>query len=209
MFELQLVNGGKRYNAEWIFKGLDLTIKSGDSVVFLGGNGSGKSTTLRTLFGYAPLSSGGLEYRKDGKEVKQPEAYKFFSYCAPYLDLYEELTLNELANFHFRLKPILPELSDEKPADLFGLGRAADKQIKYFSSGMKQRVRLGLGIMSDSDVIFLDEPTVNLDREAIEWYGEIVEKYRGDRIILVASNRQEHEYFFCRQKIEIENYKPA
>lgn len=209
MFELELKDGGKRYQAEWIFKGLDLNLKSGDAVVFLGGNGSGKSTTLRTLFGYAPLSKGKLEYRKDNELIKQSEAYRHFSYCAPYLDLYEELTLTELSHFHFRLKPILPELSEQKPADLFELGRAADKQIKYFSSGMKQRVRLGLGIMSQSDVIFLDEPTVNLDREAIDWYSEIVEKYRGNRMILVASNRQEHEYFFCRQKIEIENFKPA
>ncbi len=208
MFEIDLKNAGKRYNSEWIFKNLNATFQSGSATVLLGGNGSGKSTALRSVFGYAPLSKGEITYQSDGKTIKQSEAYKYFSICAPYLELYEELTLDELAKFHFSLKPALPNISVSDFSELIDLKIAADKPVKYFSSGMKQRVRIGLALMSDVEAIFLDEPTSNLDRKAIEWYRSTVEEFRMNRILLVASNQQEDEYFFCDEKIEIEKFKP-
>ncbi|MCZ4409365.1 ATP-binding cassette domain-containing protein [Cryomorphaceae bacterium 1068] len=208
MFEIDLKKAGKRYNSEWIFKNLSATFRSGSATVILGGNGSGKSTALRSVFGYAPLSSGEIAYQFDGKNIKQSEAYKYFSICAPYLELYEELTLEELAKFHFSLKPALPKISIADFSELIDLKSAADKPVKYFSSGMKQRVRIGLAMMSDVKAIYFDEPTSNLDRKAIDWYRSTIEEFRMDRIILVASNQQEDEYFFCDEKIEIEKFKP-
>jgi ABC-type multidrug transport system ATPase subunit len=208
MFEIDLNKAGKRYNSEWIFKNLSATFQSGSATVILGGNGSGKSTALRSVFGYAPLSAGEITYHFDGKNIRQSEAYKHFSICAPYLELYEELTLDELAKFHFSLKPALPQVSISNFSELIDLKRAADKPVKYFSSGMKQRVRIGLALMSDVKAIYLDEPTSNLDRKAIDWYRSTIEEFRMDRIILVASNQQEDEYFFCDEKIEIEKFKP-
>lgn len=209
MFEIDLIQGGKRFNAEWIFRSLDLNLKSGDRVVFIGGNGSGKSTALRTLLGYGTLSEGTLTYRKDGKNIKQPDLYTHVSYCAPYLDLYEELTLKEFAKFHFSLKPGLEEMGESDFAELIELEKAADKPIKFFSSGMKQRVRLGIALFSLVDVVFLDEPTVNLDSKAIDWYGNMIEKFKNNRIFIVASNNEKREFFFCDRKIEIEKYRPA
>ncbi|MFT6997532.1 MAG: ABC-type multidrug transport system ATPase subunit [Cryomorphaceae bacterium] len=208
MFEIGLKNAGKRYNSEWIFKNLHATFRSGSATVFLGGNGSGKSTALRSVFGYAPLSAGEVVYRLGGKTIKQSEAYKYFSICAPYLELYEELTLDELAKFHFSLKPSIQQIKVSDFSELIDLKRAANKPVKYFSSGMKQRVRIGLAVMSDVKAIFLDEPTSNLDRKAIDWYRSTIEEFRMDRILLVASNQQEDEYFFCEEKIEIEKFKP-
>lgn len=208
MFEIDLKKVGKRYNAEWIFKNLSATFRSGSATVILGGNGSGKSTALRTVFGYAPVSAGEITYQFDGKNIKQSEAYKYFSICAPYLELYEELTLDELAKFHFSLKPALPEILVSDFSELIDLKRANDKPVKYFSSGMKQRVRIGFAIMSDVKAIYLDEPTSNLDQKGIDWYRSTIEEFRMDRILLVASNQQEDEYFFCDEKIEIEKFKP-
>lgn len=208
MFEIDLKNAGKRYNSEWIFKNLTTTFGSGSATVILGGNGSGKSTALRSIFGYAPLSKGEILYLRNKKIIKQSEVYKHFSICAPYLELYEELTLDELAKFHFSLKPALDGFPVSNFSEFIDLKRAADKPVKYFSSGMKQRVRLGLALMSDVEAIFLDEPTSNLDRKAIEWYRDTVIEFRKDRILLVASNQQKDEYFFCEEKIEIEKFKP-
>ena len=208
MFEIDLKEAGKRYNSEWIFKNLTASFRSGSATAILGGNGSGKSTALRSVFGYAPLSKGEINYKLEGKTVKQSEAYKHFSICAPYLELYEELTLDELAKFHFSLKPALPQILVSEFSELIDLKRAANKPVKYFSSGMKQRVRIGLALMSDVKAIFLDEPTSNLDRNAIDWYRSTVEEFKMDRILLVASNQQEDEYFFCEEKIEIEKFKP-
>jgi ABC-type multidrug transport system ATPase subunit len=208
MLEIDLKKIGKRFNYEWVFRGLEGQFASGDGIAILGGNGSGKSTLLKSIFGYAPLSEGTISYAVDQALIKPSAIYRYFSICTPYLELYEELTLTELINFHFSLKPALPEISRKEIPDILDLKKAESKQIKFFSSGMKQRVRIGLAMLSDVKGIFLDEPTSNLDRKAIEWYQTMINTYGKDRILFVASNQQKDEYFFCTKKIEIENFKP-
>ncbi|MCH2216122.1 MAG: ATP-binding cassette domain-containing protein [Flavobacteriales bacterium] len=209
MFKITLKNAGKRYNYEWIFRSLEGHYCSGDTIAILGGNGSGKSTMLRSIFGYAPLSEGSIEYTKDGISIKQPEAYKHFSICAPYLELYEELTLSELVKFHFSFKSIIPDIEQMDFAAILELDKSASKQVKFFSSGMKQRVRIGLAVLSDVSAIFLDEPSSNLDQKAAKWYRNLIEKYKRERIVFVASNGQSDEYFFTQEKIDLENFKPS
>jgi len=209
MFEIKLQNAGKRYNHEWIFRSLDGEFNTGSTVAIVGGNGSGKSTALKSIFGYSPLSEGSVEYHHEGKQVKVSEVYNFFSICAPYLDLYEELTLDELVDFHFSFKSVIPEIDKKDVADILELGHSSSKQIKFFSSGMKQRVRIGLAVLSDVAAIFLDEPTSNLDQNAVRWYKDLLEEHLKERIVFVASNGQSDEYFFTTEKIEIENFKPS
>lgn len=208
MFEIELANAGKRYNRDWIFRGVDRTFESGRSYVILGGNGSGKSTFIRALIGYAPLSEGHLKFRSAGKPVKSNAAYRHVSFCSPYLELYEELTLNEMARFHFSLKPALSGITPSNFAGQIGLDHAANKAVHFFSSGMKQRVRIGLAMLSDTQAVFLDEPTSNLDRRGEDWYGEMVQNHGAGRLIAVASNHRQSEYFFCDETIEIEAHKP-
>jgi len=208
MFEIKLHQVGKRFIRDWIFRNWDAQLSSTSAYVILGGNGSGKSTALRTLLGYAPVTQGAITYHLDGKEIARTDIYRYFSFCSPYLELYEELTLTEMARFHFSLKPAFAEMTlDTFPARI-QLEKSADKQVKYFSSGMKQRLRLGLALFSNTRGVFLDEPISNLDRAGIEWYQSIVAEMRKDRLIIVASNNQGEEYQFCDQKIHIEEFKP-
>ena len=72
---------------------------------------------------------------------------------------------------------------------------------------MKQRVKLGLSILADSEILLLDEPTSNLDEKAIQWYKDLIQHYLENRIVIVASNNQKDESFFCNQEIKIEDYK--
>ena len=86
------------------------------------------------------------------------------------------------------------------------LAAAIKKQIRYYSSGMKQRVKLAQAIFSDTPCILLDEPCTNLDIDGINLYKKLVEAYTHDRMIIVSSNDVQ-EYGFCNQVIKIENYK--
>lgn len=206
---ISLTGAGKRFNRDWIFRKWDAEFTHVHSYVILGGNGSGKSTALRTLLGYAPLSEGKLTYRMDGADLPFAKAYRTMSFCSPYLELYEELTVKEMARFHFSLKAARPGIDPSDISDLIQLSSAADRPVKHLSSGMKQRLRLGLALFSDTAVVFLDEPTSNLDRRGVHWYRDTVEHTIDQRLFIVASNQQEEEYFFCSQQIHIEKFKPS
>jgi ABC-type multidrug transport system ATPase subunit len=127
------------------------------------------------------------------------------SIAAPYLELIEEFTLSELIHFHFSVKKPINNLSESAILQKSGLTHAADRRISYFSSGMKQRVRLILAILSDTPLLLLDEPLSNLDSRASEWYRALLEEFGGSRTILVSSNHQEPEYFFCNRRLLIED----
>lgn len=207
MIKIKLQQVGKRFNRDWIFRNWTTEFNPQSAYVIMGGNGSGKSTALRVLLGYAPQSEGSVSYEVHGTEITQREAYRHFSFCSPYLELYEELTLDEMAQFHFSLKPMLPQMELKDFANYVHLESSRNKPVKYFSSGMKQRLRLGLALYSDTKGVFLDEPVSNLDIFGVEWYKETVEKLKKDRLIIVASNKQENEYFFCDKSINIEDFK--
>lgn len=95
----------------------------------------------------------------------------------------------------------------EKVIEATGLIRNRNKPIKYYSSGMKQRVRLTLALLTESEVVLLDEPAANLDRKAIDWFREMVKNNSAGRIIIVCSNSQSDEHDFCSESIVIDDYK--
>lgn len=204
---VNLTDLGKRYNYEWIFRNLTYTFESGTSYAILGHNGSGKSTLLTIIAGHNLESEGQLKYTFSGKTVAQDQVYRHLSLTAPYLELVEEFTLLELIDFHSRFKPLRQNLNKEQLVDRMGLQRSKNKFVKDFSSGMKQRLKLGLAIYSDSAMLLLDEPTTNLDQEGVAWYQEHVSQNKANRLILVGSNIQ-HEYNFCDVQLRISDYHP-
>lgn len=203
---ISLSNIGKRYNYEWIFRKVDLELNLGNHYVILGGNGSGKSTFLQVVAGNLISSEGQLNYEVKQNKIPEENIFSHLSFAAPYLELYEEFTLRESIEFQGKFKAFKGNLDTKSIVELCGLEKAGDKQLKYYSSGMKQRVKLALAILADTPLLLLDEPASNLDKKAIQWYQELIKTYSSDRLILVASNQQEAEHFFCTKEISIENY---
>ncbi len=212
MIQINLNNIGKRYNYEWIFRKVNYEFSSGNNYVILGGNGSGKSTLLQVIAGNLTHSEGDSKFQSrslsgSNSVIDPDDVYKHISFCAPYLDLFEEFTLTESIDFQEKFKPFQKGLDLKKIIELTELDKSKDKQIKYYSSGMKQRVRLALAVLADTPLLLLDEPTSNLDKKAISWYQKLVTDFSKDRLIIVASNQQEYEYPFCDKQINIEDYK--
>ncbi len=204
---IKLDNIGKRYNFEWIFRNVTLDLSPEHNYVILGANGSGKSTLLQVVASNLIHSEGTIEHSVKGKKLDVDQVYKYISYAAPYLDLFEEFTLIESIEFHSKFKSFQKGLNVNEIVKLTELEKAKNKQLKYYSSGMRQRVRLALAVLSDTPLLLLDEPTSNLDKKAIDWYQRLVNDFSNDRMIIVASNQQEYEYPFCDQQISIEDYK--
>ncbi|MCW3085341.1 MAG: transporter related protein [Bacteroidetes bacterium] len=215
--QITLNNIGKRYNYEWIFRKINYELTSENNYVILGSNGSGKSTLLQVIAGNLIASEGQIEFKVQSSKVQSSIAesllideenrFHYLSYAAPYLDLLEEFTLTESIEFQAQFKPFRESLTTKQIIEITQLEKAKNKQLKYYSSGMKQRVRLALAILADTPLLLLDEPTSNLDKNAINWYQQLVNAHAADRLIVVASNQQEYEYPFCNKWISIEDYK--
>jgi ABC-type multidrug transport system ATPase subunit len=206
MIEIQLEEASKRFQYEWIFKNLSLTISQGQSIALTGSNGSGKSTLLKCISGAIPISSGHIRFKQLDKILPESDWFNFLTISAPYLELPEEFTLSELIDFHFKFKSPLNNISKEEILEIIYLEAHSDKMISQFSSGMKQRLKLGLALLSEVPIVLLDEPTSNLDRRGIEWYQNLIDQFGQNRILIVCSN-EPREYEFCQQKVVLEDYK--
>ncbi|MEH3115390.1 ABC transporter ATP-binding protein [Pedobacter terrae] len=202
---ITLQNVGRRFNKEWIFRNLSTEFTIGNSYAILGPNGSGKSTLLSVLTGSLSPSEGEISF-SDTTDIPVESIYKYISLAAPYLELVETFTLNEIIDFHFKFKNFASGLDAKKLISVLGLEKAANKQIKYFSSGMKQRTKLALACCADTPILFLDEPTSNLDVQGISWYRELIENFGKERLTIIGSN-QIQEYDFCTNYIQISDYK--
>ncbi len=205
--QISLKDVGKRYNHEWIFRGISHTFKQNEHTVIRGANGSGKSTLLQVILGSTTASEGELSYSANGIEVKVEESLSMFSLATPYLELVEEFTLIEMLEFHQKMQAFKVGLTIDSIIETLYLTGSQNKAIKYYSSGMKQRVKLGVALLSDTPFILLDEPTSNLDAAAIEWYKNLVEENKYDRIIMVCSNDQKDEFSFCEKELNLMDYK--
>lgn len=207
MLEIILENAGKQYNEDWIFRNLSHTFISGKAIVILGSNGSGKSTLLQVISSAIMPTSGNILYKMQGNSIRPEHAFRLMAIAAPYIELIEEFTMTEMISFHRRLKPLVRNMTAHDLVKICQLEHSSDKPLKYFSSGMKQRLKLALAIMSDTPALLLDEPVSNLDREAIAWYQDLVENNRRDRLLVVSSNSVAEEYEFCTEQIRLEDYK--
>jgi ABC-type multidrug transport system ATPase subunit len=198
---------GKKFVREWIVRGATFELLTGHSYVFVGPNGSGKSTCLQLLTGMFPVSEGIITYIGDsGKQIGIDDWYKYLVIAAPYMELVEEFTLREHVEFHMTFKPFKNNISAEDFEKFIQLPHATNKFVRHFSSGMKQRLKLGLALMSDVPVVFLDEPTSNLDAQGIDWYLENVSALNKNQIVILGSNVAQ-EYEFCENIISVSAFK--
>lgn len=203
---LELQNIGKRFNRDWIFRGVNLLLESGDKVCLVGANGSGKSTLMRVMCGYMDINEGELLITLGKTQIPLDQFYKHISIAAPYLDLPEDLTLEEAFAFHQKFKPFSSGIDVNTIIDLLKIDHR-NKAISLYSSGMKQRVKLAFAILSEVPLVFLDEPCTNLDGQGIKWYLDLVEKHGSEKIIVVCSNRKEEEAPFADRLVNILDYK--
>ena len=226
--KITLTNVGKRFNRDWIFRHVQYEFTNGHSYAIIGPNGSGKSTLLQVIAGAVAESEGKIEYKMIDDSWSSLEAnikiehdhppstidhlfttetiYQQISIAAPYMELIEEMTLTEFLQFHQTFKPFITGMDIPKIISEINLEKSAHKQIRYYSSGMKQRAKLAQAFFSDVPVLLLDEPCTNLDEEGIALYHKLIKNYTSNRIVIVSSN-DEQEFGFCEKRISINSFK--
>jgi heme exporter protein A len=192
IMQFSVQNIDKSFSGKQILKNISFEIAAGQSLALIGHNGSGKTTLIRILCGLSRADKGTVRFTQNGNII-EPEMFKnHFSLVGPYLQLYDELTAFENLNFVAGLKSI-----KEPSAKIYGLiarvglkGRAHDP-VKAYSSGMKQRLKYAFALMSMPDILFLDEPTSNLDKDGVAKVYEIMKKQKEGKILIFATNDEQ------------------
>jgi ABC-type multidrug transport system ATPase subunit len=219
--KITLTDVGKRFNRDWIFRHIHYEFSNGHSYAISGPNGSGKSTLLQVIAGAIAESEGKVSFQfsvssfqssdiryltSDEQSLSSENFYRHISIAAPYMELVEEMSITEFLQFHQIFKPFISGIDTQKIIAEIGLERSAHKHIRYYSSGMKQRVKLAQAIFSDTPVLLLDEPCTNLDEEGVALYHRLIKNYCADRIVIISSNDLQ-EYGFCNQQLNILAFK--
>ena len=171
---LQTRQLGKRFGKRWAVKNLNLEVQRGDVFGFLGPNGAGKSTTIRMilslirpttgeteLFGYSLKSRRSDALRRVGGIVEKPDFYL-------YLSAYKNLQIIGALSGGVERKRILEVL------DLVGLSSRAADRVKTYSHGMKQRLGIAQALLSDPELVILDEPTNGLDPQGMKEVRDLI-----------------------------------
>lgn len=204
--KITLQNAGKRFSREWIFRNLNYEFLPETIYAITGPNGSGKSTLLQVLSGALLLNEGTCEWQLINKNIEADHVHLYISIAAPYIELIEEMTAREFLFFHARFKKYIHNFSVTDILHEAGLSNASDKQIRLFSSGMKQRLKLAQAVFSDVSAILLDEPCTNLDTAGFELYYKWIENYCKNRLLIISSN-DKNEYSFSNKEISLQDYK--
>jgi ABC-type multidrug transport system ATPase subunit len=196
----------KKFRKEWIFKKFNGTFSAGSAYALLGPNGSGKSTLLKILAQFSLPTNGQVVFQQaDGSGVAADEAHRYIAYAAPYVELIEEFTLAELILFLQKLDFLSSELTVDSIEKYMDLSPGKAKLIKNYSSGMRQKIKLAIALLSPRPILCLDEPTSNLDDQAKQWFIKKLQENRS-RLILIASN-EAIEISLCDQHIAIADFK--
>lgn len=180
----------KSFYRQKLFQDISFNLKLGQSMALLGNNGSGKSTLLSIIAGFMKADKGEIILGENA----------IISFSAPYMELDNDFTLEEVFLFHKDLQKIPKSLPINEFLDNALLRGLSQKKVFDLSSGMKQRLKLALQFNSTSNVWFIDEPCTNLDKTSVEWYQNNILASKDSKIIIVASNSEE-EYYFCNQQL--------
>lgn len=204
--QIILNNISKRFASRWIFKNLSFEFNEAGRYALTGRNGAGKSTLINIIVGKSPQTKGEILYFKNNKPLSIDLIFREISIASTAMSVIEEFTLEELVNFHFKFRPLVDKVEKEMVYSLIGLDNERKKTIANFSSGMKQRLKIGLAILSKSSILILDEPGANLDEVSKEWFQSMLSRFLEGRILIIASNDPE-DYRSCNEYLEISNPK--
>jgi ABC-2 type transport system ATP-binding protein len=205
--QVELTDIAKRFRKEWVFQGITTVLTHQSAVSILGSNGSGKSTLAKIIAGYISPTQGSIGWTNNELRIPRERVFKHVTICSPAIQLWEELTLKENVELFLQFKN-MPACSDYLEfSRIVQLEKHANQPLKTYSSGMKQRVKLGLSILSDTQLLILDEPCSHLDSGAVQWYQNLLENNSKNRMIVVASNSDEREIFSCNTSIDINSYR--
>lgn len=197
----------KVYGRDVLFQHLSLDLETGQSLAVVGQNGSGKSTLLQILAGFLTPSAGSLAWKHPEKGWLHHTPPGLVSLASPYLELPESLTLPEIFHMQARVVPFTEGVDWETFEERIQLPGLRNKPFGAYSSGMRQKARLGLALWSSAPICILDEPTSNLDGQGQAWFQKWTPLSTGSKLLILGSNHLEVEMELCGSVCSLSQFK--
>jgi ABC-type multidrug transport system ATPase subunit len=199
---IELRAAAKQFRRQWLFRGLDWQLRSGERWAVAGPNGSGKTTLLRIVAGKTGLTQGEIVWQTESAPIPPESVYQRISWAGPSVELYPALTVEETFSLHFRFKSCLLAGGMVEWLELNRLQAHRTKALRQLSSGLLQRVKVGLALFTRSDLLLLDEPTGYMDTESIDHTLNLLAEWTGNRLLLLATN-DPRERDFCPHRLTL------
>ncbi len=188
---IQVKNLTKHYGPRRAIHNLNFSIEKGDVVGFLGPNGAGKSTTMKIITGFMAPSSGEASVAGYDVFVNPIEVKKHIGYLPETPPVYSDMYVREYLQYVAALKQV-PKSKIEKyvdnAIDKTHLGDVQKRLIGHLSKGFKQRVGIAQAIVSDPEILILDEPTVGLDPKQVAEIRDLIKELKGQHTIILSTH---------------------
>ncbi len=179
----------KDFAEKAVFKNLTFEAESGTCLAVLGPNGSGKTTLMRILSHLILPTSGTIEYFEHERSIPAERIFQHIGFLGPYLELYQDLSAMENLQFFSKIRSMKNfEPKIFKLMERFGLKGREEDAVKTYSSGMKQRLKYVFALLHEPKILFVDEPRSNLDEEGIRLVYDVLQDYKKDRLLIMATN---------------------
>lgn len=180
----------KLYNRRVIVENVSFSLKEGDAFAITGKNGSGKSTMIKMLCGVLSPTKGKFEFSIEGIPVKYPDYYPHIGLVSPYLNLYEEFTAEENMSFIAKVRNVTTATKERSEYLLqeFGIYEHRKKEVRFYSSGMKQRLKYCAALIHQPLLLVLDEPSSNLDSHGIAIVRKFMKEQKEHGVLIFATN---------------------
>jgi heme exporter protein A len=190
----------KLYNRRVILENVSFSLNEGTAFAITGKNGSGKSTLVKILCGVLSPTRGSVEFTVEGKKIPYPDYYPHIGLVSPYLNMYEEFTAEENLSFIAKVRNLDGSWHERGEMLLkeFGIYDHRKKEVRYYSSGMKQRLKYCAALLHQPELLVLDEPSSNLDRFGIEAVRKFMGIQKQQGILIFATNDAEDLEFADR-----------
>lgn len=190
----------KRFGRQRLFKDINFQVMTGSSLAVTGPNGSGKSTLVRILAGLQAPTKGKAEFICNDKVLEKYHLNAHYGFISPLINPYDELT--GIENIHFAVRGVPGEEKIKSLLEDFKLYEQRNKSVRFYSSGMKQRLKFIISVINDPPVLFLDEPGTNLDREGKKVLYSYLKGIMKEKLIIIATNEKE-EVKLCGREVRI------
>ncbi len=206
MIEISADNIIKKYGLKRVLTGISFHHQTA-VLGIAGSNGSGKSTLLKIISGLIKPTSGKVEWKIQGDTLSPKAIIPFIGFSAPYVQLYEELTVDENLRFLVELQKNSVIKDINELLEQFEIEKLSNSLYGNLSTGQQQRVKLASAVIKKPSILIMDEPGSNLDLKGKSLIRNLVQKFKdSDRMVIIASN-QKDELDLCDAIIDLNKYR--